>query len=135
MRLKECLDEKNHTNKKKEHPKLCWAAKVKFEFGGRFGGQKGTTNTTNNNNNFDSSMVWASPQTKKTRQCDLGGVLPPCQKVGAQNVGKILQLARGNAFCTCTCAVAQRGAWRIRVHGVTCLSSFVLIPRSHDEAY
>ena len=62
-------------------------------------------------------MVWASPQTKKTRLCDLGGVLPPCQKVGAQNVGKILQLARGKCILhlhICGCAerrVENPGAW------------------------
>ena len=27
--------------KRKSTPKLCWADQVKFDFGGRFGGQKG----------------------------------------------------------------------------------------------
>ncbi len=69
---------------------------------------------------------------KKTRLCDLGGVLPPCQKVGAQNVGKILQLARGKCILhlhMCGCSerrVENPGAWG---------EMFVLVcPHSHDEA-
>ena len=43
LRKKECPDEKNHENKKKDKstPKLCWADQVKFDFGRRFEGQKG----------------------------------------------------------------------------------------------